>query len=270
MSIKLMSAIFDAEFRDLEYVKDGEVRKAKASTCKLLLLAIADHANDYGESAYPGYNKLEIKTALSRQGIADTICALVNNGLLFVSDTPSRLRTNDYKINISAFPKMKDESSHLTGESQATGLALVKPLDLKHQVTIKETTKCASALSAKDLEQANAKVDYILETNQAEKAWAGREHIRPDLLIYADWYHGATGQVMTKRVQSAWWKALAEWKAEGLAVSDLQEAFDARSKWRKVASPNELTSDAAAIHALPKTNGKKTDEARPIYGRISA
>ena len=135
MSVKLMSAIFETEFRDLEYIKDGEERKAKASTCKLLLLAIADHANDYGESAYPGYDRLEIKTALSRQGIADTICALVNNGLLQVSDKPSRLQTNDYKINIDSFPSFFGESSHLTSTSQVTLLGSVKPLDLNHPLT---------------------------------------------------------------------------------------------------------------------------------------
>ena len=119
-----------------------------------------------------------------------------------------------------------------------------------------ETTadnKTADAdLSQDEIQQVNAKVDYIISSNQPENAWAGRELIRADLLPYADWYHKVTGQVMTKRVQSAWWKALGEWKAEGLAISDLQEAYDARSKWRKVASPVDLTADAVAIHALPK------------------
>lgn len=132
-----MSAIFETEFRDLEYVKDGETRKAKASTAKLVLLALADHANDYGESSYPGYDKLETKTALSRQGLADTIEALKYNGLLIVDVRGSRLGTNDYTINIRSFPPMykeaeslpelvkpldQAESSHLTTPSQATGL----------------------------------------------------------------------------------------------------------------------------------------------------
>jgi len=112
--------------------------------------------------------------------------------------------------------------------------------------------KGANALSQSEIDQANAKVDYILANNQPEKAWAGRELIRADLLHYADWYHEVTGQVMTKRVQSAWWKALGEWKAELLDISDLQTAYTARSAWRTVTSPVELTSDAAAIHALPK------------------
>ena len=112
--------------------------------------------------------------------------------------------------------------------------------------------KGANALSKDEIQQVNDKVDYILASNQPENAWAGRELIRADLLQYADWYHKATGQVMTKRVQSAWWKAFGEWKAEGLNISDLQEAYEARSKWRKVATPVELTADAVAIHALPK------------------
>lgn len=148
MSIKLMSAIFETEFRDLPYTKDGEVRKAKASTAKLLLLAIADHANDYGESAYPGYDKLETKTALSRQGIADTLIALKQNGLLLISDKPSRLGTNDYSINIDSFPG-KYESSHLTSVSQATLPAGVKPLDLNHQLTIKDKPSKKRAASPK-------------------------------------------------------------------------------------------------------------------------
>lgn len=112
--------------------------------------------------------------------------------------------------------------------------------------------KGANALSQAEIDQANAKVDYILANNQPQKAWTGRELIRADLLHYADWYHEVTGQVMTKRVQSAWWKALGEWKSEGLDISDLQTAYTARSAWRTVTSPVELTSDAAAIKALPK------------------
>ena len=141
MSVKLMSAIFETEFFDLPYQKDGEERRAKASTCKLLLLAIADHANDYGESSYPGYERLTKKTALSRQGIADTLDALEQNGILQISERESRLHTNNYTIKLSAFPclDVQDpkviESSHLTTTGQATLQTFVKPLDSNHQLT---------------------------------------------------------------------------------------------------------------------------------------
>lgn len=85
-------------------------------------------------------------------------------------------------------------------------------------------------------------------------AWKGRDTLRADQFELADWYHSTTGQVMaTKGAVKAWWKALSDWKEEGLTVSDLQEAYTARSKWRTVADPNELTKDAAAIHRLPKS-----------------
>lgn len=147
MSVKLMSAIFEAEFNDLEYFKDNETRKAKASTCKLVLLAIADHANDYGESSYPGLRRLEIKTALSRQGLLDTIEALKYNGILEVAPEVSRIGTNNYSINLRSLPALAREmpdvvkpldpggSSHLTGGGQATLLGVVKPLDQNHQLT---------------------------------------------------------------------------------------------------------------------------------------
>lgn len=261
MSIKLMSAIFETEFRDLPYTKDGEEHKAKASTCKLLLLAIADHANDYGESAYPGYDRLEIKTALSRQGIADTLQALTQNGLLSISDKPSRLHTNNYTIVLSSLPTLKnviiDESSHLTNASQATLLERVKPLDLNHQLTINKPSKDFS-LSTQDLQEVNKKVDYIL--SQTKDTWQGRELLRDNLLPLADWYNKATNQVMTKRVQKTWYKALQDWNDEGLTPEHLQIAFEAQSKWRMVSDPNQLTKDACAIKAA----GIRTDTTTPV------
>lgn len=134
MSIKLMSAIFETEFHDLEYVKDNETKRAKASTCKLVLLAIADHANDDGE-AWPGLRRLGVKTALSRQGLMDTIEALKYHNLLTVDEEPSKLHTNNYTINVSEITAM---SSHLTTPCKATLHADVKPLDQNHQLSLKE------------------------------------------------------------------------------------------------------------------------------------
>lgn len=99
------------------------------------------------------------------------------------------------------------------------------------------------------IKSANIAVDKMLEMNKdAATYWKGRELIRSDLLGYADWYNGATNQVMTKRVQSSWWKALAAWKDEALSVDALQEAYTARSKWTIVSDPNQLTLDAVAIN----------------------
>ena len=99
MSVTLMSFVFNANLKDLAYSKDGQPRVAKASTAKLVLLAYADHANDEGESTHPSYTRLERKTALSRQGISDTLEAITQNDLMQLVGV-SRRGTNDYKINI--------------------------------------------------------------------------------------------------------------------------------------------------------------------------
>ena len=90
MSVTSMTTVFKAEINDLSYTKKEKTRIAKASTVKLLLLAYADCANDEGESAYPGFTLLEIKTALSRQGIADTIEACEQNSFLFPAGKSKR------------------------------------------------------------------------------------------------------------------------------------------------------------------------------------
>ena len=150
MSVKVQALVYSVRIGDLPWKsekprgKKGHQRTdfvAKASTVKLLLLAYADHSNDDGISAYPGYELLEEKTELSRQGIADTLNAIKQNGLMkFVGTSPRG--TNEYAINIVGLKQLKEiqelefekgtESSHLTRWSQATGLGRVKSLDLNH------------------------------------------------------------------------------------------------------------------------------------------
>ena len=147
MSIKVMSAIFETEFRDLPLPPEEgreKSRMARASSLKLVLLAIADHANDEGESAYPGLTKLETKTGMSRQGVVDVISALKYNGLLVISETPSKLGTNNYTLNLGCFPCLHDASQitllvkPLDYPSQATLPEVVKPLDSNHPFTTHE------------------------------------------------------------------------------------------------------------------------------------
>jgi hypothetical protein len=155
MSIKLMSAIFETEFRDLPMGEDD--KHSKASSIKIIMLAIADHANDDGEGSYPGITRLEKKTGLSRQGVVDTIKTCKYNGLLFVMDEPSRLGTNDYRVNLDCFPLLKDASQAtllvkpLDYPSQATLPVLVKPLDSNHPLTTIESSIGADAPNADNL-----------------------------------------------------------------------------------------------------------------------
>jgi len=139
----------------------------------------------------------------------------------------------------------------LNGESS---LAKSAKQDLPKQENINRNTEntTENILDSEDLKQVNKKVDAIIGMSNGD-GWQGRELIRADLLPLADWYNKATNQVMTKRAQKSWWKALGEWKEEGLQPEHLQIAFDNQSKWRMVSDPNMLTKDAVAIKAAGVT-----------------
>lgn len=104
------------------------------------------------------------------------------------------------------------------------------------------------SFSKQDHADMDNKMKYIIK-NSNHSTWKGREQIRDNLLVLADWYNKTTGQVMTKRVQKSWYKALQDWQDEGLSPDNLQVAFDTQSKWRMVSDPNQLTKDAVAIKA---------------------
>lgn len=101
MSVNLMSAIFETEFFDL---KDEEGSVTKASTAKIVLLAMADHANDEGEGSYPSVERMCRKTALSEQTIRNTWKTLRYNGIIELHGA-SKWGTNNHTINTKSFPR---------------------------------------------------------------------------------------------------------------------------------------------------------------------
>lgn len=68
MSVKIMSMVFDNQELD--------------STQKLIMLALADHANDEGKSIYPSQDTLSLKTGLARETINRKIRELIGLGYL--------------------------------------------------------------------------------------------------------------------------------------------------------------------------------------------
>jgi len=248
MSVRLMAEIFETEFRDLQ---DADGNTTKASTAKFICIALADHANDEGEGAYPSLAKIAHKTSLSRTCVINAMDALKYNGIALAAGT-SKWDTVNYTINRACFSQIEGSKSRVlvnpVDSPQLTQLTPpVNPVDPNHTITIHKTKDVS--LSKSEMQEAGKKVDKILAM-QNPNAWQGREHIRADLLPLADWYNRVTNQVMTKRVQKAWWKALGEWKDECLQPEHLQAAYDNRIAWRKIITdPNELTKDAAAIKA---------------------
>ena len=103
MSVKIMASVFEAQIPDQVYTdKKGKKKNVKSSTLKLVLLALADHASDTGESVYPSIEYLRNKTSLgSEHTCVAAIGALENLGIL--KHVGNRTRGNkEYRIAPSA------------------------------------------------------------------------------------------------------------------------------------------------------------------------
>lgn len=100
MSIRLMSKIFDYEMPDLK-TDDGQT--VSASAASFVLLAIADHANDEGENAYPSIALLARKTKLSEPTVIKAVNALQRAGYM-ANKGRSRWNSSTYTID----PNMVD------------------------------------------------------------------------------------------------------------------------------------------------------------------
>ena len=158
MSINLMSAIFRTEFRDLQ---DSDGNTTKASTAKFVCIALADHANDEGEGAYPSIGRLSYKTNLSRTAVINALDALKYNGILTANGT-SKWDTVNYTVNSACFsqdgqpallvnPLDSPQSTHLTPP--------VIPVDPNHPLTI---LKPSTDITEQDHAEANKAVDAHL------------------------------------------------------------------------------------------------------------
>ena len=174
MSVNLMSAIFQAEFFDL---KDENGNVTKASTAKLVLLAMADHANDEGEGIYPSIETLCRKTALSPQTIRNTFDALRHNGIIFLNGR-SKFGTNNHAINTACFPRAIGKEvvyltlqplEGLTGNSDPSNRSLLPPhrLDPNHTLTIQEPSPDASFPEPTPTKKQGDLVDGLLALAQS-------------------------------------------------------------------------------------------------------
>ena len=123
MSIRLIASIFDADIPELKTSKDQTV---SASAATFVLLAIADHANDNGEGAYPAITTIAQKTKLTAQTVIKAIDALELARYLEKLGK-SRHGSTVYRINPKKITTKATLVKALKPLYQDTKVTLVKP-----------------------------------------------------------------------------------------------------------------------------------------------
>lgn len=250
MSVKLMSAIFETEFRDLT---DAEGNVTKASTAKIVCLALADHANDEGEGAYPSVTRLERKTALSRQCVINTLDALKYNGIARLEGVSKR-NTNNYTIEPNCFPRSADRDSipallvnPVTSASKPGVPELVNPVDPNHTITIIEP----STLSQIE-KQANRKVDAILDQERlavGKVNYPKRESLPEPIRELIDAFVEATGIKPLAKETVGWLMVGQDWLNLGASPADIRGALDYAKGKFAIMTPHSLTNTLRAYKA---------------------
>jgi hypothetical protein len=98
MSVTAMGRTFWTEFPPLSYTdKNGKQITIKDTTAKIVLLAIADNADDFGENSWQSFDTLATKASVERRSVMRVVRALVANGFLKVAGV-SVYGTNNYTI----------------------------------------------------------------------------------------------------------------------------------------------------------------------------
>lgn len=116
MSVKVMSSVFDCNMPELKTDKGATVSD---SSCKFVLLALADHASEDGEGCYPGVRKMCRKTNLSTQTVVNALNALRHNGFTRL-EGQSKRKTFNYTILVDRIREFQWLESHDSNEQNTT------------------------------------------------------------------------------------------------------------------------------------------------------
>lgn len=220
MSIKYMTAIWS--------------NSKQTGTRLLILLAIADHANDEG-IAWPGMKSLAHKARLkSRISVLRAIQSICADGELEIITHGGKGKTNKYKIDSSL---LATSSSTATIDSSSTATILVAPQLHKSSVNINKSSEekssnTASQFKTRDIQKAYEecvpyKVDWVRGEGHAAK-WIAEAGYTPNDV--KDCY-------VTLKLQPFWKdkplslasikKQIGEWKTNGMKSAERVLEFTA-------------------------------------------
>jgi hypothetical protein len=207
MSIRVVAAVWGCTVGSL--VVDQKIVTGPAA--KAVLLALADHANDYGDGCYASLTLLQLKTEYTRPSVILALKALEAQGFIAYKGV-SRLGTSDYSINLDklaecAYKRPTKRGSKVKAEPskpalpQPSKVALpepsIKPSSVKPLTTAQGWIKILSEMTG---------MDYEIKSNAGQMARTARElgdagytpaHLAAFNKLWASDWRGRKGQKPT-------------------------------------------------------------------------
>lgn len=100
MSAVITGRVFWTEFPELSYVeKNGKTINIKETTAKIVMLAIGDSADDYGENSWQSFETIAKKTSIQRRSVIRVVKALLSSEYLKLAGV-SNYGTNNFSVNV--------------------------------------------------------------------------------------------------------------------------------------------------------------------------
>lgn len=280
MSVKLMSKVFDFEFphivkyraeimpmkRDKETKKiiwkgdKPELRdmKTTGATCKIILLALSDHANDDGQGAYPSVKRLCRKTNLEKPTVMGGLLALRFH--LFIEFVGTSIRdTNNYNVNPDRLEKAFETTENLLltpvqnnpakvkplyRAGKAALPQQVKPLDQNHPLTVHEPNK----YTPQKIDFMNMSVQEAMSMPSIQTYHHATNYF-PGNLTWELVHNTVTEHSLTEEKIHA---AAVEWRSRGFRLENIAGILDwavngipteRKQQGGKSAKPNRRPSD---------------------------
>jgi mRNA deadenylase 3'-5' endonuclease subunit Ccr4 len=193
MSIRIMALTYQAHFHDIEFMHVGKNRKTNAEytktvkvmnfNLKSVCLALADHANDEGEGAYPAIETIASKTEISDVTVVACLKAMRQEKIIFYTGR-SKWDTCNYTINKMKLAEMatwerqkrekpKSKAASIPDKSKAASILEVKPLHRKSKATLHKpsltTHKPSYNNNDKTYSNLDSKIERILKSNATRR-----------------------------------------------------------------------------------------------------
>lgn len=178
MSVTVLSRVFWTEFRDLEYQQSKKVVKVGKPVAKLVMLAIADNADDFGENSWQSFETISKKASVERRSVIRIVKGLIEAGYLSINGQ-SRYGTNDYKITLGKLghaPTARDRVGRpKTSDTDTTNLQKIGDSVTETSDPVTETSGSGSPESSFKHPVIKSKGHISEETKKAilaNPAWA--------------------------------------------------------------------------------------------------
>ena len=178
MSAIITGRVFWTEFKDLSYQdKNGKKVTVKETTAKVVMLAIGDSADDYGENSWQSFETIAKKASITRRSVIRVVRALIANGYLKVAGI-TQYGTNNFTVNkdiLGDAPKKRSklgrpktsDSETKTSDWESPDPSFIHPessvIDKKKPYDRKKGKEAAKERKAKQQAKRKDPLDYYID-----------------------------------------------------------------------------------------------------------